>query len=104
MDLPAPPFAEVESLAPQVFFLRYRGWDSHFTGDDVLAGMWANVNDALTSFAAEMKAKGQWGNVTVVIGSEFGRTVSTNGKGTDHGWGGNTFVMGGDVSPEGPEP
>lgn len=38
-----------------------------------------------------------WDNVTVVVGSEFGRTLTSNGKGTDHGWGGHTFLMGGQV-------
>ena len=33
----------------------------------------------------------------MVVASEFGRTLSTNGQGSDHGWGGNYFVLGGDV-------
>ena len=44
-----------------------------------------------------MKSLGMWDKVTVVVGSEFGRTLTSNGKGTDHGWGGHTFLMGGQV-------
>ena len=29
--------------------------------------------------------------------SDFGRTLTSNGLGTDHGWGGNMFVFGGSV-------
>ena len=34
-----------------------------------------------------MKHLGVWDKVTVVVASEFGRTITSNGKGTDHGWG-----------------
>jgi hypothetical protein len=33
----------------------------------------------------------------VVLASEFGRTLRSNGAGTDHGWGGNTCILGGSV-------
>jgi len=80
-----------------IFFVELRGWDSHFAGDEALGPKWAGVNSVLQSFSNEMKAQGVWNNVTVAIGSEFGRTLNSNGGGTDHGWGGNYFVMGGSV-------
>ena len=65
------------------------GWDTHFSIDDsesnAVADKWAVVNGALTSFVSEMKAQGIWDNITVVVGSEFGRTIDSNGGGTDHG-------------------
>jgi len=36
--------------------------------------------------------------VVIVQMSEFGRTMTFNGAGTDHGWGGNSFVLGGAVN------
>jgi uncharacterized protein (DUF1501 family) len=36
--------------------------------------------------------------VTTFTGSEFGRTFTSNGDGTDHGWGGHHFIMGGAVN------
>ncbi len=30
--------------------------------------------------------------------SDFGRTLTSNGKGSDHGWGGHQLVMGGAVA------
>merc|ERR1712224_914652 len=50
---------------------------------------------ALGAFEDEMKKQGMWENVTVVVVSEFGRTITTNGRGTDHGWGGHAFIAGG---------
>ena len=37
-------------------------------------------------------------SVTLFTASDFGRTLSTNGRGSDHGWGGNQFVVGGSVN------
>ena len=37
-------------------------------------------------------------NVTAFTASDFGRTLTSNGKGSDHGWGGHHLVMGGAVS------
>jgi len=56
-----------------------------------------DINVALKTFAAEMKALGVWDQVAVQSISEFGRTVTTNGQGTDHAWGGNHFLVGGGV-------
>jgi uncharacterized protein (DUF1501 family) len=56
------------------------------------------LNTSFTAFSDEMKHLGLWNNVTVVIVSDFGRTLTANsGYGSDHAWGGNYFVMGGAV-------
>mmetsp|Transcript_72939 Transcript_72939/g.211143 ORF Transcript_72939/g.211143 Transcript_72939/m.211143 type:complete len:120 (-) Transcript_72939:286-645(-) len=44
-----------------------------------------------------MKAQGVWDNVVMLTNSDFGRTLTPNGQGTDHAWAGNYFVMGGKV-------
>ena len=36
--------------------------------------------------------------VTTFTTSDFGRTLTSNGKGSDHGWGGHHVVMGGAVN------
>lgn len=56
------------------------------------------LNQALTYFTDEMIAQGLWDNVSLVIASDFGRTLTANsGEGSDHGWAGNYFAMGGSV-------
>lgn len=39
-----------------------------------------------------------WDNVAIVCLSDFGRTLNSNTRGTDHGWGGNYWVAGGKVN------
>ena len=80
----------------EVFFVQLDGWDTHSAYN--LDLHWQAVELGLSSFVAEMKAQGVWENVTIAMGSEFGRTIEGNGAGTDHGWGGNSFVMGGSVN------
>ena len=56
------------------------------------------MNEALSAFADEMKSQEMWDVVTTVVTSDFGRTLSPNsGGGSDHGWGGHYFAMGGSV-------
>ena len=38
-----------------------------------------------------------WNDVAVVTMSDFARTLTSNGKGTDHAWGGNHMLLGGKV-------
>jgi len=70
-------------------------WDSHASMD--LNGMVGSTDTAIGKFAEELKAQGVWGNVTIVAVSDFGRTLTGNTRGTDHGWGGNYWVAGGAV-------
>ncbi|CAB9517124.1 Protein of unknown function (DUF1800) [Seminavis robusta] len=73
-------------------------FDAHFDNEAELSEPLALVDSALESFVAEMKARGKWNEVVVVIGSEFGRALVSNGEGgCDHGWGGNYMVLGGAV-------
>ncbi|NOH55380.1 DUF1501 domain-containing protein [Vibrio coralliilyticus] len=78
----------------QTFFLRYIGWDHH---DELLnnhASMLAILSKALGEFQRSLDELGIAEQVVTFTGSDFGRTLTSNGNGTDHGWGGNTIVMG----------
>jgi len=44
-----------------------------------------------------MRDQGLEDAVTVFTASDFGRTLTSNGSGSDHGWGGHHFVAGGAV-------
>jgi uncharacterized protein (DUF1501 family) len=82
----------------QIFFVEYGGWDHH---DELLnnqALMLGEVDNALYEFNAAMEQLGIADKVTTFSLSEFSRTLTSNGNGTDHAWGGNTFVMGGAVN------
>ncbi len=81
----------------QIFFITVGGWDHH---DDVMPNqhaMLGMISDALGSFQDAMGPGGvnMENNVVTMLISEFGRTLASNGNGSDHAWGGNTMVMGG---------
>lgn len=81
----------------QTFFVSLGGWDHH---DEVLvnqANMLPVVSQAVGAFYNALELLGIQNNVTLFLASDFGRTLSSNGRGSDHAWGGNTFVVGGAV-------
>ena len=59
--------------------------------------MLASLSDALASFYAATVELGVANQVTAFTASDFGRTLSSNGDGSDHGWGSHHFVLGGAV-------
>ncbi len=81
----------------QVFYVEWGGWDFHDNVLDNMATMMPIVSDAMKSFYDLLTAMGVQNNVTLFQASEFGRSLTSNAAGSDHGWGGNTFVMGGAV-------
>ena len=78
----------------QIFFINYGGWDHH-DGLSMHGPMLGVLDNALVSFNAAMEELGMEDDVLTFSLSEFGRTLTSNGNGSDHGWGGNVFVMGG---------
>ncbi|WP_306642535.1 DUF1501 domain-containing protein [Sanyastnella coralliicola] len=82
----------------QTYFLTFGGWDHH---DEVLENqqaMLALVSQALGEFQAAMEEINMDDCVTTFTISDFARTLTSNGNGTDHAWGGNAIVMGGAVN------
>jgi uncharacterized protein (DUF1501 family) len=82
----------------QTFFVTVGGWDHH---DDVLenqAIMLPAVSAGLQEFRNALVELGVFDEVTTFTTSDFGRTLTSNGKGSDHGWGGHHVVMGGSVN------
>ncbi len=81
----------------QIFFVTYGGWDHH---DNVIANqarMLPIVSEALSQFNASMKDIGKHEDVLTFTISDFARTLTSNGNGSDHGWGGNQIIMGGPI-------
>lgn len=81
----------------QVFFVQIGGFDLH---DNLLSRhglLQAEVANAMTAFYSATVEMGVASNVTSFTASEFGRTITSNGDGSDHGWGSFHFVLGGAV-------
>ncbi|MEO5906546.1 MAG: DUF1501 domain-containing protein [Saprospiraceae bacterium] len=88
---------EALGMKRQIFFIDYGGWDHH---DEVLNaqnGMLYELDTALGEFSDALAELGLGSQVTTFSLSEFGRTLTSNGNGTDHAWGGNVMVMGDQV-------
>ena len=86
-------------LGVELAFVDVGGWDHH-TAEGASTGQLANLLRQLGgSMAAFHKDLGERMNdVVVMTMTEFGRTVRENGnRGTDHGHGGVSFVLGGPV-------
>ena len=81
----------------QVFFVSMGGFDLH---DNLIAnqpGLMKQLSDAMTAFHKQMALEGMGDKVTAFTASDFGRTLASNGDGSDHGWGSHHFVVGGAV-------
>lgn len=88
----------LSNMKRQIFYVEMGGFDVH---DEVLSSQEASfteINAALSTFKEEMIQAGLHDKVTTFSISEFGRTLTSNGQGSDHGWGGNQFIMGGSVN------
>lgn len=83
-------------LSRQCFFTSLGGFDTH--GDDQLQRqneLFAEIDGAVTAFNTAMAGLGLADNVTLFTASDFGRTLASNGSGTDHAWGNHHVVVGG---------
>jgi uncharacterized protein (DUF1501 family) len=89
---------QLGNLKRQIFYVEYGGWDHHDEVLDRQNAMLNIVDNSLYAFNQALKQLGVFNCVTTFTMSEFGRTLTSNGNGTDHAWGGNVMVMGGDVN------
>lgn len=87
------------NLRRQIFFVRLGGWDTH---DNQISGtetthpaLLGQLDAALGAFQNAMVQLGMQNSVTAFTATEFGRSLTPNSSGTDHGWGGHNLVMGG---------
>jgi uncharacterized protein (DUF1501 family) len=85
------------AVGRQVFFVRHDGYDTHGKQLEAHAKLLKELNDAMKYFHDVLAAKNLLDSVTTFTASDFGRQLSNNGDGTDHGWGGHHFIMGGAV-------
>ncbi len=81
----------------QVFMVSLSGFDTHANQLRDHPGLMAQVAHGIDYFLSSVSSMGLLNNVTLFTASEFGRTLLSNGDGSDHGWGGHQFVAGGAV-------
>lgn len=86
------------NLRRQVFFVSLGGFDNHNLLMQDHPALMTRVNAAMSAFYAATVELGVADKVTTFTASDFGRTLSSNADGSDHGWGSHQFVMGGAVN------
>jgi len=82
----------------QVFFVTMGGYDTHSNQANTLPQLQTALAEAIKAFFDATVELGVENDVTLFTASDFGRTLSINGDGTDHGWGGHQLVVGGAVN------
>ena len=81
----------------QVFMVSIGGFDLHDNLISQHPGLLGKVSDALSAFYNATAELGVANKVTAFTASDFGRTLASNGDGSDHGWGSHHFMVGGAV-------
>ena len=81
----------------QVFMVSLGGFDMHDYLNTKHAPLLQQVDEAMTAFYAATVELGVAPQVTSFTASDFGRTLASNGDGSDHGWGSHHLMVGGAV-------
>ena len=81
----------------QIYYVALGGFDFHSALLNDQANRLALVGNALEAFYNATVALGVANSVTAFTASDFGRALLANGDGSDHGWGGHHFAVGGAV-------
>lgn len=87
----------VLNVSRQVFFVSFGGFDTHSGQSWQHWNLLQQLDSALQAFYTATQEMLIPDSVTTFTASEFGRTLQSNGLGSDHGWGGHHFVVGGAV-------
>lgn len=84
-------------MSRQIYFVGFGGWDTH--GDQLINHplLLSELSEGLGAFYAATEELNVQNDVTTFTAADFGRTLTSNGDGSDHGWGGHQLVMGGAV-------
>ncbi len=84
-------------LRRQTFFVQYGGWDHHGELLNTQASMLSTLDAAIGAYQRALEMLGLQDDVITFTASDFSRTLRSNGRGTDHAWGGNGMVFGGRI-------
>jgi uncharacterized protein (DUF1501 family) len=85
------------SMSRQIFFVSTGGFDTHYNQNALQPGLLSDVSGSLKAFYDSLSEMAVETSVTTFTHSDFGRTLTSNGAGSDHAWGGLQLVVGGAV-------
>ena len=85
------------AMERQIFFVAAGGFDTHDNQNQDQPNLLGDISASISAFYEATVELGVAGQVTTFTQSDFGRTLTSNGDGTDHAWGANQIVAGGAV-------
>ncbi|MCP8898139.1 DUF1501 domain-containing protein [Gilvimarinus xylanilyticus] len=88
---------EALNVKRQIYFVGMGDFDTHGDQNNRQPALFAQLSQALSAFNQATHELGLADKITTFTLSDFGRTLTSNGDGTDHAWGGHQLIMGGAV-------
>ncbi|MEZ5894050.1 MAG: DUF1501 domain-containing protein [Parvularculaceae bacterium] len=88
----------VLGVSRQIFFVGTGGFDTHSDQHQNIPNLHGDIAASMRAFYDATAEMGVANSVTSFTASDFGRTLTINRDGTDHGWGSHHFVIGGGVN------
>ena len=81
-------------IGTRICYAQHGSFDAHTNGLNLQEGLLRDVSGGIYDFYTDMKEHDKSDDVLIFMFSEFGRRVTDNGDGTDHGSGGVAFLIG----------
>lgn len=88
---------EALDVKRQVYFVGFGDFDTHGDQNNRQPELLSQLSQAMGAFNRAMNELGMADQVTTFTMTDFGRTLTSNGDGTDHAWGGHQLISGGAV-------
>lgn len=85
------------TMSRQIFFVQIGGFDTHDDLGTLQPNLLADISNSIKLFHDSLTEMAMQDSVTLFTHSDFGRTLTSNGDGSDHAWGGMQWVVGGAV-------
>ena len=84
----------IAGVGTRLFYAQHGGYDVHSTEVPTQEKLLGELSGALVDFFQDLKDHDAGEEVAMLVFTEFGRRVTDNGSGTDHGSGGGAFIIG----------
>ena len=84
----------LKDLGTRVFYTSLGGFDTHANQVAVQDPLLSDLSTGIGDFFADLKEHDAAENVLMLVFTEFGRRVTDNGSGSDHGSGGGSYIIG----------
>jgi len=92
----------LSDINTKVYYVSLGSFDTHINQENQQKRLFTELNEAIQSFVADLKANHRFDDVAIMTFSEFGRRVSQNASGgTDHGTANCMFLVGGGLKQKG---